>query len=286
MYNCLRVSSSFKPAKSSSGMVATNDAILVFAEKLWQTEICAHIRNMPRKSGMPPVRSEKLALADSRALEEQAEREADTKGMPQKPLPLAGAGKKILSGMTRKAAAAEEPSEAEGYGRQLMEHIHKLHGGAYGTAFMKGMSAYGNPGVSGVPVAFSSNVPEKAADAPKALKGKGRMIGAGKLKIEHEGEMEGCGTKKGQVRKTARKAFEGMGKLTIEHGGEESECEEEMEGGLLTGRYEGEGRHEEAPKVNHRSARAAIVKKVMKEKGMKMAEASKYVKEHGLYKRD
>jgi hypothetical protein len=34
-----------------------------------------------------------------------------------------------------------------------------------------------------------------------------------------------------------------------------------------------------------RKARAEIVKKVMKEKGMKMIEASKYVKEHGLYKK-
>lgn len=34
-----------------------------------------------------------------------------------------------------------------------------------------------------------------------------------------------------------------------------------------------------------RSARANIVKKVMAEKGMKMIEASKYVKEHGLYKK-
>ena len=34
-----------------------------------------------------------------------------------------------------------------------------------------------------------------------------------------------------------------------------------------------------------RSARAAIVKKVMAEKGMKMIEASRYVKEHGLYKK-
>ena len=34
-----------------------------------------------------------------------------------------------------------------------------------------------------------------------------------------------------------------------------------------------------------RSARAAIVKKVMAEKGMKMITASKYVKEHGLYKK-
>ena len=34
-----------------------------------------------------------------------------------------------------------------------------------------------------------------------------------------------------------------------------------------------------------RSERAAIVSKVMKEKGLKLAEASKYVKEHGLYKK-
>ena len=33
-----------------------------------------------------------------------------------------------------------------------------------------------------------------------------------------------------------------------------------------------------------RAARAAIVKKVMAEKGLKMIDASKYVKEHGLYK--
>ena len=34
-----------------------------------------------------------------------------------------------------------------------------------------------------------------------------------------------------------------------------------------------------------RKKRAEIVKKVMKEKGMKMIEASKYVKEHNLYKK-
>jgi len=34
-----------------------------------------------------------------------------------------------------------------------------------------------------------------------------------------------------------------------------------------------------------RNARAEIVRRIMKEKGMKLAEASKYVKEHGLYKK-
>jgi len=38
-----------------------------------------------------------------------------------------------------------------------------------------------------------------------------------------------------------------------------------------------------AGKVDGRKKRAEIVKKVMKEKGLKMVEASKYVKEHGLY---
>jgi len=48
-------------------------------------------------------------------------------------------------------------------------------------------------------------------------------------------------------------------------------------GGMLSGQYEGMG-------GGARSARAAIVKKVMAEKGCSMIEASKYVKEHGLYK--
>jgi hypothetical protein len=206
-----------------------------------------------------PIRAAKQALADDRALAEQAEREVDTAGMPQKK--MRGAGKK----------AAEMPcgdDEAVGYGRMLAAHISKLHGGAYHAAFMKGMSAYGNPDVPATPVAFSSNVPEKAKArvTRKAKKGGMRMVGAGELKmeIEHMGEgsesdeemeggMKGCGT--------------GAGVLKIEHSGSGQ-----------TGRFEGEGR------VDGRKARAAIVKKVMAEKGMKMVEASKYVKEHGLYK--
>ena len=46
-----------------------------------------------------------------------------------------------------------------------------------------------------------------------------------------------------------------------------------LSGSGQTGAYEGQGR----------SKRAEIVKRVMAEKGLKMIEASKYVKEHGLY---
>jgi hypothetical protein len=68
--------------------------------------------------------------------------------------------------------------------------------------------------------------------------------GKKQLKEGIKGAISGSGTKKGQVRKTARKAYEGVKKP---------------------------------------NARAEIVKKIMKERGVKMIEASKIVKAEGLY---
>jgi len=196
---------------------------------------------------MTPLRSAKLNMADSRAMEEQHERTADTQGMPQKKLGLAGGA--VKKGKAHKSpveAPSFDPSEIEGHGRSLADHIDKLHGGAYRMAFMKGMSAYGNPDVAAVPVQFDNNVVQKE----KKLKGgMARMVGAGPLKVE------------------------------IEHSKMDSSSDEDMKGGLKTGRYEGEGR------VDGRKARAAVVKKVMAERGCNMAEASKIVKAEGLYKK-
>ena len=70
-------------------------------------------------------------------------------------------------------------------------------------------------------------------------------------------EVSGKGTKKGMERKTARRAYEGV---------------------------EGGKKRRAAPSANDgRRKRADIVKKVMAEKGLKMIEASKYVKAHNLY---
>jgi hypothetical protein len=85
---------------------------------------------------------------------------------------------------------------------------------------------------------------------------------------------EGKGMKGGMARMV------GSGELTIHHsGGMEMESEEECE-----------MPSPKAPKkkrvvgaTDGRRKRAEIVRKVMAEKGMKMIEASKYVKEHGLY---
>jgi hypothetical protein len=180
-------------------------------------------------------------------MEEQHERMEDTQGMPQKKLGLEGGMKRKGKAMKSPVEALSfDPSEIEGHGRSLADHIDKLHGGAYRAAFMRGMTAYGNPGVTGVPVSFSNNVVEKE----KKLKGgMSRMVGAGPLKVE------------------------------IEHSKMNSDSDEEMKGGLMTGRYEGQGR------IDGRKARAAVVKKVMADRKCSMAEASKIVKAEGLYKK-
>jgi hypothetical protein len=72
-------------------------------------------------------------------------------------------------------------------------------------------------------------------------------------------DVTGKGTKKGMVRKTARRAYEGT----------------PVEGSKK--------RRAPAGANDGRRARAEIVKKVMAEKGLKMIEASKYVKQHNLY---
>jgi hypothetical protein len=82
----------------------------------------------------------------------------------------------------------------------------------------------------------------------------------------------------------ASSAIGALGYGRHRHSDEESESDEECEGGARTGAYEGQGKltitHGGKKRTNKR---AAIVKKVMKSKGLSMIEASKYVKEHGLY---
>jgi len=87
------------------------------------------------------------------------------------------------------------------------------------------------------------------AGAP-ITKGRGKRVPK-ELEEEAEGEIE----------------FEGSGKLVIEHKDSGHGAELIM------------GKGKKKP-----SARGEIVKKVMREKGLSLPQASKYVKEHGLYK--
>ena len=93
------------------------------------------------------------------------------------------------------------------------------------------------------------------------------------------------------------KAVKGARDLGIEHGSkfgvpqpviEALKFSKELTGEGKTGAYEGKGcggkkRRSPASAGDGRRKRAEVVKRVMAEKGMKMIEASKYVKQHGLY---
>jgi hypothetical protein len=75
----------------------------------------------------------------------------------------------------------------------------------------------------------------------------------------------------------------GSGKLTITHGDDSaSASDEEMEG--CGPAPAGKKKRAPAGPDDGRRKRAAVVRKVMADKGLSMIEASKYVKAHGLYK--
>lgn len=77
--------------------------------------------------------------------------------------------------------------------------------------------------------------------------------------------------------KVGKLSRRGKGKLEITHGDESGSDEEEHKGGRRMARRE-------APKkADGRSARAEIVRRVMRERGVKLAEASSIVKREGLY---
>jgi hypothetical protein len=80
-------------------------------------------------------------------------------------------------------------------------------------------------------------------------------------------EIMGYGKMDEEIKKAVAKKLKGKGKSNLV-------VKSEMPASSMSGFGKGDGRKK----------RAEIVKKVMAEKGLKMIEASKYVKQHGLYK--
>jgi len=118
--------------------------------------------------------------------------------------------------------------------------------------------------------------------------GTGRMVGGAGI----VGGANNVAPESGNVSKSG--TYEGLGRRVVGGGESESESDEEVEGGHcpskahLRAQVTGLGRRTKAKRApagasDGRRSRAAIVKKVMAEKGMKMIAASKYVKEHKLY---
>ena len=203
------------------------------------------------------ARLSRKALADMRAIEEEGERQNDISevrgGAVRR---VVGAGKKSLteseyemnhpySKMAGGRRHKKKSSEAYDGGKLLSRHLIQLHGAGWWDDFKSGFNSVVAP-IAGVAKTV----------LPFVAPGVGSLASAG------------------------LGAF-GYGR----HSGEESESDEECEGGARTGAYEGQGKLTitHGGKKKRSNKRAEVVKKVMKSKGLSMIEASKYVKEHGLY---
>lgn len=267
------------------------------------------------------IRRAKRGMADSRAMEEQHERHnpVNPKGQLMKNYTGMGAtpsmglsqfrgGKKHtlqdhlehpLEGFGTKkgqmrltARKAYEPSEAHMMGQHLSKHIHGLHGagfwGDFGRGFMSvikpalgiasmlpgGIGTASKLASAGIGALGGSGVSEEQRAVAQLSKKKlGRSRNNGVRLMAGGSHMVGCGD-------TGR--YEGHGNL-MEGGGL---LGQPGHGTLRTGGYGADGHGQQKAKRMVGAgvrARADMVKKVMAEKGLKMIEASKYVKEHGLY---
>lgn len=133
------------------------------------------------RATMKQNRAARKAMADSRAMEEQMERQN----------PLSGSGATPSMGLSQVRGGKKMMKNASAQGKQLMEHLASLHGSGYAKQFHEGMKGAG----------FFSNLGHGLSDVAG-------MFGLGKKQKKEESE---------------------------------SDSDEEKEGGLHTGRYEGEG---------------------------------------------
>ena len=252
-------------------------------------------------------------MADSRAMEEQMERHN-----PVNPKRLLGSGATPSMGLSqfrggkkgrmRKVESdsdsnSDSDSEAHGMGKALGSHLHGLHGGAFHKAFAKGVLMAGGA---------NEDAQSRRLDAQEALRKKqNERFAQGKKAYDTDNTQsvsdmrkQHNATTKAQYEKEnpilskvgeyGMKGVKGFRDLTIEHGEKIGipksvvglvKATKEVTGEGKTGAYEGKGKKRRSPAGANdgRRKRAEVVKKVMAEKGMKMIEASKYVKEHGLY---
>jgi hypothetical protein len=188
-------------------------------------------------------------------------------------------GKKMLGSQPKLANTnAGLEREAAMMGHHLGEHLRSLHGGAFHTHFVRGMN--GDTTMTSGPIEGGKGtlmgkilaLRKPAPVAPAPVSG-----GAGTGRTEGQG-LSGAGRIVGGVRRDVRRKAHAE-----EYGESELSYPPAMMGAGENCGDMGMGGYGKAGAGSKRSARAAIVKKVMAEHGMKMIEASKYVKEHGLY---
>lgn len=185
----------------------------------------------------------------------------------------AGLARVIGKGRRRKAAAAEPESESsdgemEGgrkyMGKMLAKHLEETHGGRYMRKFMKGMGMSGGGGIEVEHAMMSPAPPVRGGRGGQNVPPGGvapRAYGsAPQAPVSFERNSVGMGM--------TCSSNAGSGKLQITH-------DDDMAGAGKLSITHGEG------KPKRTNARGQMISKLMKEKGMTLPEASRYLKEHG-----
>lgn len=248
-------------------------------------------------------------MADSRAMEEQMERMN----------PLDGRGATPSMGLSQIRGGMREDSDSDDdakvQGKALSEHLHKLHGKGYARSFQKGMDGglgtgrYEGEGedmkggswlglaTMALPLIGqllgSGRMTQKAHDMMKnmiekheqkhhSMKG-GSYLGFAMTALPLISQLLGSG----QMDEHASKKLNMLFKKDMKGAGTGGMMDFRMKEPNMMPLYNSP-RH--PPKMERvvgagdgRMKRAEIVKRVMKEKGLSMIDASKYVKEHSMY---
>lgn len=188
-------------------------------------------------------------------------------------------------------AGRKRRSKGRTMGMKLSRHIQALHGRGFWSDFADGFMSVVRP-VAGVAKSLLPMLGPEGAAASGVMGAVGLGHGECDEGLESSGEhLEGGGFMDwvNKLAPIARAAAPAIGSL-VGHPNAGQGVADVL--GLFghgnvskTGATEGSGRRRRAPAGPNdgRRKRADIVKKVMAEKGMKMIEASKYVKAHGLY---
>ena len=173
---------------------------------------------------------------------------------------------------------------AKHQGRLLAKHLMELHGGAYMRALRDGMRSEspargGDMCGSGAPMESGKRVNNPMGREVESAVGLRRPPNALSSRVygnppqapeNFERNMVGEGKPMSMKARKMREAdMQGAGVLRIEHGGG---MNAQVDGTGSNGRVVGCGK---------RSARGQAIAKLMREKGMSLPEASKYLKQHG-----
>ena len=258
------------------------------------------------------ARMEAKAMADARAMDEQAERTNPIRGRGATPSmglsQYRGGAKKtkksrspspseelvggamVGCGMERVVGAGkkkgESMKEATAMGLHLGKHLHSLHGAGFYSDFQKGMELAGEGKMT---IQHTGGLRT------------GRYEGKGKMVIQHHADGEGEEIITGgsrPTRKTKEEAKElsrrmgavparlgetpllGPQDMSAVHG--LMGMREQSKAADTLSKMKGKGKQKRAPASasDARRARGAMVSKLMKEQGMTLGEASKYIKEH------